>query len=150
MLLVKTNSKDKDFRELVALLNEGLVVTDGEDFDFFFQYNQLDTIKHVIVAYENEVATGCGAIKEYEEDTAEIKRMFVREDFRGRRIAAEVLAALEDWAAELGYKKCILETSTALPSAIRLYEREGYTRIPNYGQYIGVASSVCMMKNINQ
>ncbi|HEY0092424.1 MAG TPA: GNAT family N-acetyltransferase [Flavobacterium sp.] len=146
---IKTDSSNSDFQSLVAMLNQGLVVTDGDEFEFFAQFNKLDSIKNVLVAY-NEVneAVGCGAFKEYAPNVAEIKRMFVQEQYRGRRIAAQILDLLEEWAFEMGYKVCILETSVALPSAVRLYEREGYNRIGNYGQYIGVASSICMSKNI--
>jgi putative acetyltransferase len=57
-----------------------------------------------------------------------------------------VLSELESWAAELGYPKCVLETGKRQPEAIALYEKQGYQRIPNYGQYIGVENSVCFEK----
>jgi putative acetyltransferase len=57
-----------------------------------------------------------------------------------------VLAELEAWAAELGYPKCVLETGKRQPEAIALYEKQGYQRISNYGQYIGVENSVCFEK----
>ena len=148
MKLVRTDSSNKDYQELVRLLDQGLTVTDGNEFEFFAQYNKIDMIKHVIVAYADDKAVGGGAIKEYDGERAEIKRMFVRPEFRGQGIAAEILSALEAWAKELGYKGTILETGCMLTSAIRLYERSGYSRIDYYGQYIGVATSVCMEKEL--
>jgi putative acetyltransferase len=78
----------------------------------------------------------------------EVKRMFVVEEKRGQGIASKVLIELEKWAKELHYEKCILETGVKQPEAIRLYEKSGYRRIPNYGQYKDVAASVCFEKRI--
>ena len=146
--IVRTNSGDANFQALVALLDKGLRVTDGDDFSFFTQFNKLDDIKHVIVAYSGEIAVGCGAFKKYSDDTAEIKRMFVREDFRGKGAAKEILAELETWAKETGYPNCILETGNVMLAAISLYENSGYKRIPNYGQYENSIRSICMQKSL--
>jgi len=146
--IIRTDSDNIDFHSLVSLLDQGLRITDGEDFSFFTQFNKLDAIKNVVVIYEDEIPVGCGAIKKYDETTAEVKRMFVKEDYRGKGIAKEVLSELERWAKELGYSDCILETGNMLTNAIKLYQSSGYERIPNYGQYIGVAVSVCMKKKI--
>jgi putative acetyltransferase len=128
--LIRTNSDNADFRELVALLDADLA------------------IRHVVVAYEGETAVGCGAFKEYERGAAEIKRMFVRENVRGRGIAKLILGELEAWAKESDYTECVLETGLKQPEAIALYRKGGYEIIPNYGQYAGVENSVCMKKLI--
>lgn len=145
---IKTNSDSSDFRSLVVLLDADLQARYGEQQSFFSQFNKLDHIHHVIVAYENNQPVGCGAFKEYELGVAEIKRMFVLQQHRGKGIAGQILALLEQWAKEEGFKSCILETGIEQPEAIRVYEREGYKRIPNYGQYIGVEASLCMEKKI--
>ncbi|WP_299757501.1 GNAT family N-acetyltransferase [uncultured Pontibacter sp.] len=146
--LRRTNSDDPDFRPLVALLDQDLRIRDGEDHAFYAQYNTLDTIKHVVVAYQKDESVGCGAIKAYDDTTAEVKRMFVLEQQRGQGIASLVLAELEQWASALGYTSCILETGTKQPEAIALYRKCGYTVIQNYGQYAGVENSVCMQKKV--
>ena len=146
--LVRTNSDNADFRELVALLDADLAIRDGAEHAFYAQFNKVDAIRHVVVAYENETAVGCGAFKPYENETAEIKRMFVRENVRGRGIAGEILAELETWAKELNYTECILETGVKQPEAIRLYQKSGYEKMTSYGQYLNVANSVCMRKTI--
>lgn len=146
--LIRTNSDNSDFRELVALLDQDLQIRDGAEHSFYAQFNKIDKIRHVVVAYEDQKAVGGGAIKEYEPGVAEVKRMFVREEWRGRRIAKEVLLELETWARELGFSTCILETGLKQPEAIALYRRSGYETIPNYGQYAGVENSVCMSKSI--
>lgn len=146
MNCIRTNSNNTDFQKLVAQLDADLKIRDGDDHAFFSQYNKIDKINHVVIAYENEMAIGCGAIKEYASDVMEIKRMFVLPNKRGQGIASAILKELELWAVELKYKKCILETGIRQPEAIQLYIKNNYVLIANYGQYENVTSSVCFEK----
>ncbi len=143
---IRTDSGHADFRELVKQLDIYLMGINGDDHDFFDQFNKIDNIKHVVVLYNEGIPSGCGAIKEYEPGVMEVKRMFVPPAARGNGLATLVLKELESWALELGYKKCILETGDIMPDAIALYKKNGYSSIPNYGQYVGVASSICFEK----
>jgi len=145
---IRTNSDDSDFKLLVKELDAELRILDGEEHGFYSQYNKIDAIKYALVAYEDSEAVGCGAIKEYARDTMEIKRMYVPLHKRGQGIASVILSELENWAQELHYKKCILETGKRQPDAIRLYNKNGYTTIPNYGQYKGMENSQCFGKEI--
>lgn len=142
----RTNSDNPDFQKLVLELDKDLAIRDGDEHAFFAQFNKIATIKHVVLLYEKGRAVGCGAIKEYEENTMEVKRMFVPPDKRGTGLASLVLKELESWAQELGYQRCILETGKKQPEAIRLYQKNNYTLIKNYGQYADVESSVCFEK----
>ena len=144
--LVRTDSSNNDFVELVKLLDKELQIRDGSEHSFYSQYNKIDKIKNVVVAYEDDVAVGCGAIKEYESNTMEVKRMFVKDEYRSKGIATKVLIEIEQWTKELGYNKCVLETGFKQPEAIHLYKKNNYKVIPNYGQYAGVVNSVCMEK----
>ena len=133
--LLRTDSTNTDFQKLVTLLDTDLRTRDGEDHAFYSQYNKIQAIKHVVVAYQNDEPVGCGAIKEYESGTMEVKRMYVSEDKRGSGIASAVLKELEIWTAQLAYNKCILETGIRQPEAIALYKKNNYNIIPNYGHY---------------
>ena len=146
--LKRTNSDDPHFRSLVAFLDADLAIRDGKDHAFFAQYNKIDAIKYVVVAYYDNEPAGCGAIKNFEGDTMEVKRMYVKPEFRGKGIARNVLRELEKWTAELGFTNCILETGKRQPEAIALYRTSGYELIPNYGQYANVETSVCMKKHV--
>lgn len=147
---VRTSSDNPDFISLVKLLDIELAVRDGTDHSFYAQYNKIDKIKYVVVGYFENKPVSCGAIKEYEPGTMEVKRMFTLPDYRGKGIAAILLNELEKWAGELGFRKCILETGKKQPEAIRLYEKNGYKLISNYGQYTKVENSVCFEKAINE
>ena len=146
--LFRTNSDNKDFIDLVKLLDVELAEIDGEEHVFYAQLNKTDTIKHVIVAHENEKPISCGAIREHSSTMMEVKRMYTLPGYRGKGLATKVLNELEKWASELSYQKCILETGWRQPDAIRLYEKNGYSRIPNYGKYAGIVNSVCFAKEI--
>jgi len=146
MNITRTTSDNIDFQKLVVLLDEVLKIKDGIDHDFYAQYNKLDKINHVIVCYQQGIAVGCGAFKEYDSDTVEIKRMFVHPDYRGKGIASVVLKELEIWASEIHYTNCVLETGKNNPEAIALYQKSGYEIIPNYGQYENIDTSVCLKK----
>ncbi|HET9911966.1 MAG TPA: GNAT family N-acetyltransferase [Anaerolineales bacterium] len=148
--IIRTNSDNHDFVQLVKHLDADLAERDGEDHSFYAQFNKIDKIKYVVVAYENDQPVGCGAIKEYAPDTMEIKRMYTSPESRGKGIASKVLRELEAWAAELSYEKCILETGKKQPEAIGLYKKNGYKIIPNYGQYAEIENSICFEKPIQQ
>ncbi len=147
--LIRTNSENKDFIKLVKSLDVYLAEKDGEDHAFYSQFNKIDKIKFVVVAYESETPVGCGAIKEYNSNAMEIKRMYVAPESRGKSIATRILSELEKWTTELSFSKCILETGKKQTEAIRLYKRNGYNLIPNYGQYAGVENSLCFEKEMN-
>ncbi len=144
--LLRTDAHHPGFETLVKLLDADLAARDGDEHPFYAQFNKTNSIKHCVVAFEQDVPVGCGALKPYSPLRMEIKRMFVLPGYRGQGIASQVLAELEKWAAELSYAGCILETGIKQPEAMALYRKNGYHRIPNYGQYADVQNSVCFEK----
>lgn len=146
--LVRTNSGHPDFVDLVKLLDAELRIRDGDDHAFYSQFNSIAIIRHVVVAFEEGKAAGCGALKEFGPGVLEVKRMFVMPEARGKGIAGRILNELEKWAAELSCHTCVLETGKNQPEAIALYHKHGYHVIPNYGQYQHVENSVCFEKKI--
>lgn len=144
--LLRSDSSHPDFRTMVQLLDQDLAIRDGADHGFYAQFNKIDAIQHCIIAYYDEQAVGCGAIKAFGTDAMEVKRMYVAPASRGKSIALKILSELETWAKELGKSKTVLETGQKQPEAIALYFKAGYLRIPNYGQYIGIENSLCFEK----
>ncbi len=146
--LIKTDSNNADFRFLVKQLDAYLAIIDGDDHSFYNQFNKIDELKNAIVAYMDDKPVACGAIKEYSGTAMEVKRMFTLPEARGKGLALQVLSELENWAKQSGYQTCVLETGIRQPEAIALYKKTGYKRIANYGQYIGVETSVCFEKEV--
>lgn len=146
MKILRTTSENPDFQKLVKQLDVYLAVMDGDEHDFYHQYNKIDMLKNCIVIYDNEEAVACGAIKELDSKSMEVKRMYTLPEKRGKGLASTILKELEIWAKELGYEKTVLETGKRQIEAVALYPKCGYKSIPNYGQYVGVDNSVCFEK----
>ncbi|MFD2767818.1 GNAT family N-acetyltransferase [Micromonospora eburnea] len=110
------------------------------------------TVTHDDIRYLVAVAGGravaCGGLQALDADTGELKRMYVRPAYRGRGIARQLLAALEELAYRQGHTTVCLETGTYLPAAIGLYRSCGYQPIPVYGEYVGNPHSVCFAKRL--
>jgi GNAT superfamily N-acetyltransferase len=147
--LKRTDSSNSHFIHLVSQLDLDLRQRDGAEHKFYAEFNKIERIRHAVVAYLDALPVGCGAFKEYETKSAEIKRMYVLPEYRSQKIATAILRELEEWARELSFTSCVLETGKRQPEAIGLYQKCGYKRIPNFGQYKDVANSVCFMKNLN-
>lgn len=143
----RTTSNNLDFQFLVQELDAYLAIRNGEEDVFFKQFNKIDALKNAVVVYKDE-PIACGAFKEYDSETVEIKRMYTRPNQRGQGIAQSVLKSLENWAAELGFSYAILETGKDMTSAVRLYQKSGYEVIPNYPPYTEIETSFCLKKRL--
>jgi ribosomal protein S18 acetylase RimI-like enzyme len=86
---------------------------------------------------------GCGGIKLFGTEYGEIKRMWVRPQFRGLGFGKLMLDHLADYAKRQGVGILRLETGIHQHAAIRLYEREGFKRIPPFGNYRVDPVSLC-------
>lgn len=106
------------------------------------------TVPHAvfIVAWFGERAVGCGAIRPVNDNTAEVKRMYVAPAFRRRGIGREILRELERYARAYGFTHLCLETGDRQPEAIALYTQAGFFAIPPYPPYADAAHSRCFGK----
>ncbi len=102
-----------------------------------------DLVASLVVRDADGAPLGIAALRPFDARTLEIKRMYVRPAARRRGVAVALLAALEDEARRLGAQRIVLETGTAQPEAMALYERCGYTPIPRYEPYIDNPRSRC-------
>jgi putative acetyltransferase len=149
MITIKrTSGADADFHFLVKLLDKELWLRYPDDQASYDPHNKIDNNTNVLVVYDHKTPVACGCIKNIDRDTVEIKRMFVKEDQRGKGISKMIMHELEVWAKDLGFKRMILETGFKQPEAIGLYKKCGYQQIENYGPYIGMTGSLCMAKAI--
>lgn len=146
--IVRTTGSNKDFIGLVKLLDAYLAIQDGEEHGFYDQFNKIDSLKNVVIVYQNNTAVSCGAFKPFEKNTVEIKRMFTLPSYRGKGQASAVLNEIEVWAKSLHHQKIILETGVKQTDAISLYLKKGFKKTKNYGQYKGIENSLCFEKTI--
>jgi len=143
----RANSNHHDFIGLITQLDFDLTIRNGDEQAKFAEFNTVEKINWVVIAYCNGVAIGCGGFKNTD-DCAEIKRMFVNDAYRGQHIGEQILLELEKWAKEEGFISAILETGTKQIEAQNLYKKLAYIIIPNYGPYVSFADSVCMKKRL--
>lgn len=145
--ILRTSSEDLEFKKLVQLLNLDLAGRDGKTHSLS-QFNSIANLKYVVLAFKKGKAVGCGAISKYEFNAMEIKRMYVSPEVRGLRIGEKILSELENWSRELGSAKAILYTGSKQPEASKLYLRNGYCQIENYGRLKDIPDSLCFAKNL--
>jgi putative acetyltransferase len=148
MLVKRTDGSDHDFAQLVQESDTFYRQTFGAAMDYFDQFNTIDTIEHAIVINEDDIPVACGCFRPHDEDSAEIKRMYVLPASRNKGFATAVLHELEKWAKELGYSSTVLETSINLTQAVNLYRKHGYQKTEKWGPYTEVEMSICMKKTL--
>ncbi len=146
--LVRTNSENSDFRELICKLDSELSIRNGDTQFQYDMYNKIPFIETVVIAYWNDKAVGCCCFKAFENKTVEVKRMYLDTDYRGKGIAQKMLSEIESWAKEKGFSDTVLETGYKMIEAIHLYKKMGYSQIPNYRQYADNPESICMSKSL--
>ncbi|MBQ0981134.1 GNAT family N-acetyltransferase [Micromonospora sp. M61] len=145
MLIESRPVTDPEIAALVVAQQRELREADGGlDGQVFMPH---DDVRYLAVVV-NDRAVACGGLQSLDAETGEIKRMYVRPAYRGRGIARQLVAALEECAFRQGHSVVCLETGTYLPTAIALYTSCGYEQIPVYGEYVGNPYSVCFAKRL--
>ena len=148
VIIKRTTTSDKDFQLLISNLDQELWNELNEDQDIYDKFNKVDEIDTAVLIYADHQPAACGCFKKFDDETVEIKRMYVQKEFRGIGLSKKVLSELERWAIEKGYHSAILETSIHFKVAQQLYRTNGYEIISNYPPYIGLTESVCMKKEL--
>ncbi|MGC5310230.1 GNAT family N-acetyltransferase [Micromonospora zamorensis] len=145
MLIESRPVTDPEIAALVIAQQRELREADGGlDGQVFMPH---DDVRYLAVVV-NGRAVACGGLQSLDAETGEIKRMYVRPAYRGRGIARQLVAALEECAFRQGHSVVCLETGTYLPAAIALYTSCGYEQIPVYGEYVSNPYSVCFAKRL--
>lgn len=147
-----TDGGNKDFIAFNDILEEYFnnLVGGEENRKSFIPYNSLDEIHDVIIVYSGGEAIACGSFRRYDDTSAEVKRVYVREGYRGNGIAKRIMKGLEDRARQKGYKKIILQTREVCVEAIGLYKHMGYRLINNYPPYKDKPLAVCFEKELDK
>lgn len=145
-----TDGQDADFQMLCGRLDDTLdaIVAGTFERKQYAVYNRADLIQNAIIVYWQGVPIACGGLKPFDEEHAELKRIYVEPAYQNMGIGAEILRRLEAEAKMKGFHWCILETGELLEAACHVYRKAGYQVIPNYGPYADMPDSVCMSRKI--
>ncbi len=146
--ILKTDSKNTDFIKLINLLDNDLNNRYGELQKQYDKHNKVDYINDVVIIYRDKVPVACGAFKEHDSNSVELKRIFVVKEHRRQGLAKLIVSKLEELAESRGYEYAVLETGKKQDEAINLYKSFGYSIIPNYEPYVGNDNSICMQKSL--
>ncbi|MCZ3387040.1 MAG: GNAT family N-acetyltransferase [Actinomycetia bacterium] len=101
-----------------------------------------------LLAYRDGELVGCAGIRRRSDDDVEVKRMFIRQTYRGRGYSRDLLALVEDEARSMGFTRIMMESGLAQPEAMGLYESSGYERIPGFGHYRDEPQNRCYAKSL--
>jgi len=135
----KNAHTEKEFEQARMLFKE---YADALGVDLSFQdfKKELDTIQvqynkpdgGLLLVYANENPIACAAVRRFDEGTAELKRMYVKNEYRGHRIGVELIKRSLSMAKDLGHKKIRLDTLENMAKAQELYKSFGFYIIPPY------------------
>ncbi len=137
-----------DARALRDAQRDELIARYGRDAEPGTKPTAEDVLVFLVARDDDGTPLGCGGLRRLDDATAEIKRMYVPPQGRGRGVGASILQALEEQARAHGITALKLETGPQQPDAIRLYARHGYVRIPCWGAYAGEPDSLCMERSL--
>lgn len=113
-------------------------------------YHNLVDMHSAYVAYVNDVAIGCACWKLRNDNLPEVKRMYVKSEYRGTNVSSQLLEKIETEIIEVGFNIAVLETGSDMTQAIRFYEKQGYKIIPNFAEFIGDSLCVCLKKDLTK
>ena len=147
MKIIRTTYVNPEFQKLVAQLNEDLARRDGKDHPLA-QFNEISNLNYVVLVLLDNKPVGCGAISNYNQTAMEVKRMYVTPSYRGQKLGECILSELENWTKELGLNKCILFMGVNKPEAMKLYTRNHFSVIENYGKLKDITDSICLAKTL--
>ncbi len=145
-----TNGNDSNFQRFYIITEEYYNRLAGgiENRKAFVPYNISENIQDVLIVFYNGNAVACAGLKKHSQYDAEIKRVWVEPNFRGKHIATNLMRQIETKAKEQGYKRTILQTRESMIHAVELYKKLGYSQIANYPPYDAVNDAICFAKNI--
>lgn len=147
--VVRTTSETPDFISLIEIFDTFLWERYPELKKDYWGNNLIEFNANVILIYLEGKAVASGCFKKYNENTVELKRMFVSPEARGLGLAQLVIKELEKEARNQGFQIMILETLYKQIEAISLYQKVGFELIENYEPYVGLKNSICMRRSIN-
>lgn len=146
--VMRTTALDVNFKNLIKELDNDLRAR-YTNFTYEFDANiEVNDVVTVVIANINDATIGCGCFKQIDQDTIEIKRMFVNPYFRGLGVSSAVLEELLHWAKSLDYSNALLETGIEQKESINLYKKHGFEVIKNFEPYTNSIESICMGRSL--
>jgi len=146
-LFTHTKPSDPRAKPLIAQLNKTHLEITGDNGNSSYHAEDFDSSKDTFILLEIDGnPTACGALRFFDDNTCEIKRMYSATKGAG----SDLLSALESEALAKGYTNVILSTRKINTKAVNFYLKHHYVKIPGYGKYIKTYKSICLGKKLVQ
>lgn len=116
---------DGNFKDYLGLQNYEHELENLED-KYGLPYGRL------YLAFYDGVLAGCIALRKIDNENCEMKRLYVKPQFRGKKIASFLVKQIIEEARQIGYKHILLDTLPFLETAINMYKKYGFYEIPSY------------------
>lgn len=145
----KTSGQSKELARLIATLDDDLRERygDAKIHGIDLENADHDGIIFFMGTYGKQ-AVCCGALRPYDSRRVEVKRMFVKKEYRGKEFSKKLYRHLEQTAREMGFKSIILETGKKQFEAHGLYKKMGFSPIEKFGEYVIDENSLCFAKEL--
>ncbi len=140
--------KSADYAMLARKLDDYYFALVGDVHLRYADANKPEKMAARIIAYEKDIPVACGCWKPIDEETAEVKRIYVLPEYRRRGIASAIIELLENHICASGYQKILLETARTTGDSKALYLSLGYKEIPYYGSPAGAENCRCFLKDV--
>ena len=143
-----TDEKDERFLNLVSELDKGYYERIGDELSKYDSYNEFKNPHVVLLAFDNGIAVACASYRLFDNDSVEFKRVYVKNEYRKRGIAYNMIIQLEKSVIESGFKYSYIVTGKNNQPAIKLYKKLNYELIYNFGQFKYDDRVICMKKEL--
>lgn len=142
MNIVLMKTSDEDILELFSEHDDYMIDFLGEDADCYTRYNDCEQIEKVWGVYVDNSLAGCIAFRRKSDEAGEVKRMFIRREYRGKGISRLLLDTVEKYANEQGYTTLFLDTRITLEPAVSIYRSFGLDIVFQQGLYIQMEKKI--------
>lgn len=136
MNIVQTNASDLQVLQLFSEHDDFMIDFLGDDKVYYTRYSDSENIENVWVVYDAALPVGCIAFRKKSDGVGEVKRLFIKSEYRGRGISKSLLSVLKDHAKTQGCHKLFLDTRITLEPAVSLYRSFGFDIVFRQGLYV--------------
>lgn len=136
MKIISFNVNDESVLKLFSEHDDFMIDFLGDDKCYYTRYSENENIRKVWVAYVDNLPAGCIAYREKDTGIGEVKRLFIRKEYRGKRISEDLLRTVEGYAKEQGCHTLFLDTRITLEPAVSIYRAFGFNIVFQQGMYI--------------
>ena len=128
--------------ELFSKHDDFMIEFLGEDSHYYTRYTENENIENVWVVYVDDFPAGCIAYRKKADGVGEVKRLFLKKEYRGKGISKELLRIVENHARALGCSTLYLDTRVTLEPAVSLYRSVGFDMVFQQGLYVQMEKKI--------